>query len=314
MPGGRKQHHRQTALIGGIVVFVASCFACLFLPFSIAPYRVFFILAAVLVAVGVLDDLHELSALLRLLIQCLVGMLIVIWGHNSLANLGDIIFVSQLHLDTVSQIIISVCAVIGLVNAINMLDGIDGLVSSLVIVQLSFFIYLAYSSGFIEIASFLGVINAALLGFWCLNFPFPGRKHALVFLGDAGSLFLGFILLWFSIFLSQEPHRTVSPVIFLWIMIVPLYDMCTTILRRIFHKKSPMLADREHIHFLLLKMGLSPLLTVCCLALVTFLASFIGIISNTHIASNIMFIIFIGLGMVYCFFVELMWRRISNAK
>jgi UDP-GlcNAc:undecaprenyl-phosphate GlcNAc-1-phosphate transferase len=90
-----------------------------------------------------------------------------------------------------------------------------------------------------------------------LNARVPGRKNALVFLGDAGALFIGFVLAWYAVKLSSPQIRVVTPAAVLWLLALPLFDTIAVMSRRILNKRSPFSADRTHIHHLLIDAGLS---------------------------------------------------------
>ncbi len=312
-PGGRKHHHNPTPLIGGIAMFIAFSFGSLGLPVSLQHFRAFFAAALLLVLIGVLDDFNELTPRFRLLVQILAGLIMVLWGEVTLHSLGNLIFTLNIHLNYGVGLIISVCAVIGIINAINMLDGVDGLVGTITLLQFLCLIYLAFINGYLANIIIIVLFVPILLGFLCFNFPFPGRKHALVFMGDAGSMFLGFGLVWFSIYLSQVPHRAASPTVFLWILAIPLLEIGSTLVRRILRGHSPFKPDRGHIHHLLQNLGLSNLAIVLFMGAFTIILASIGILAQSlQIHSFIIFWAFVVLFIIYMFLTELLWRRLDN--
>lgn len=313
VPGGRKLHQAPTPLVGGICMFLAFVLACLCTTISLKDYRAFSAISLLLVFTGVLDDFHELSPKSRLVVQIFSGILMVVWGKVILLDLGALITPHEINIHFALGLIISICAVVGVINAVNMLDGVDGLVGTMVFIQLLLFIYLAITSHlFIEVLV-LSILLAAILGYLWFNFPFPGRKHAVIFMGDAGSMFLGFALVWFAIYLSQEPHRAASPITFLWIMMIPLFDIGAIMIRRILHKRSPLKPDREHIHHLLQALGLTNLKVVLTLSSTTLIAGLCGIFAHElAITSNVMFIIFLTVFCAYVILAEILWRRIKR--
>lgn len=314
-PGGRKHHHSPTPLVGGIAIFLAFGFGILLIDNSLQAYRPFLAAAALLVFTGVLDDFHELTPRLRLIVQIIAALLMVIWGKIELLSLGHIFGVANIELNYNIGLILTVLAVVGIINAINMLDGVDGLVGTVSLVQFSLLIYLAFSSGLYLDADVLALLVAAILGYLWFNFPFPWRKHAIIFMGDAGSMFLGFTLVWFMIYLSQLPHKAMEPVAFLWIMIVPLYDIGGVIVRRVLQKRSIMQADREHIHHLLQHLGFSKLGLVLLLSAITLVAGLGADFVSKHASDSTLLLVAFILGFItYIVISEILWRKIKNSN
>jgi len=313
VPGGRKLHQVPTPLVGGIAMFLAFSLACLCTTISLKDYRAFSAISLLLVFTGVLDDFHELSAKSRLMIQIFSGILMVVWGKVILLDLGTLITPHEIKVHFALGLIISMSAVIGVINAVNMLDGIDGLVGTMVLIQFLLLIYLAFTAHLFVEVLVLSFLVAVILGYLWFNFPFPGRKNAVIFMGDAGSMFLGFAIVWFAIYLSQAPHQAANPVTFLWILMIPLFDIGAIIIRRLLHKRSPLKADREHIHHLLQSFGLSNLRIVGLLGFVTLIAGLFGIFAHEfEIPANIMFIGFLAAFCAYVVLAEILWRRLKR--
>lgn len=311
LPGGRKKHGVPTPIIGGIAIFFGFCFSLLLLPNSLQDYRAFLAAALLLVLTGVLDDLQELTPRFRLVVQVMTGFLMIIWGGVILRNLGNIVFVMNIELNYFFGFIVSICAVIGVINAVNMLDGVDGLVGTMTLVQFGLLLYLSMINHFVTEIHILLILIGSIIGYLYFNFPFPGRKHAIIFMGEVGSTFLGFSLVWFMIYLSQPPHRAASAVTFLWIMMIPLFDIANVMIRRLLQNRSVTHADRQHIHHLLEGFGFSKLAIVLLLSFVTLLAGSTAILAyHAHIHPGIMFLVFIGLFMIYCAVSGLLWRYI----
>lgn len=295
-PHGRKQHQGHIPLIGGIAMFFGFLFALLTLPISLVEYRSLIAGCALLVFIGVLDDFHELSARPRLVAQIVAALLMMTWGGVSLHDLGNLLFFKDIVLHNWS-LPFTVIAAVGLINAVNMIDGVDGLAGGVVLIGLAFLLFLAISAGQFTAVYILSLVLAIVLAFLIFNFPFPGRKHALVFMGDAGSMFLGFVLVWFLIDLSQGAHRVASPATMLWLVAVPLFDIVGITIHRL-RKRMPLFApDREHLHHLLHNYGFKNwqiTFTICALAL---LCGLIGVSANhLGISEGVIFV-----GFLICF-------------
>ncbi len=255
-PGGRKCHDGPVPLIGGIAMFWGFLFAVLTLDVSLAPLRALFAGSALLVLVGVLDDFHELSSRTRFIGQIMAALAMIYWGGVRLGHLGHLVS-SGLFTLRPWEAPVTAFATVGVINALNMADGLDGLAGSLALIALGTMAALALAAGHLAEAQVLLVLASAVAAFLCLNLRFAGRPRALVFMGDAGSMFLGFAIAWFSIGLSQGDAPAMTPVTALWIFALPLFDTVSIMLRRVLKGRSPFAADREHFHHILQAAGYS---------------------------------------------------------
>lgn len=299
-PGGRKQHQGDIPLIGGLAMFVGFLFALLTLNVSLSIYRSFIAGCGLLVLVGVLDDFQELSPRARLVAQIIAGILMAVWGSNQLTHFGNIFFFGNITLGLLS-IPITVFAVVGIINAVNMTDGLDGLAGSLALVQLGLLALIAYKGYLQTEVQILCSLIFALIGFLVFNLRLPWRNHAHIFMGDSGSMFLGYALAWFLVSLAQNPLEVARPVTMIWIMIVPLFDTTRLLIRRIYQRRSPFSPDREHIHHLLADKGLSATQIILLLCLATLAAGlFVIFCDHFKVLSGIMFFSYIVLfGLFY---------------
>lgn len=314
LPGGRKRHHDEIPLIGGLGMFVGVCFALLFLNRSLLEYRSFIAASFILVFVGLLDDFYQLSAKVRFIAQIVAGLIMCLWGGLELHHLGNIFFLGDFNLG-VFAIPVSVFGVIIVVNAINMLDGVDGLAGGLAFVSLVFMSLIAFLSGHSFSFQILMILLAALIGFLFFNLRILGRKTAVVFMGDTGSMFLGFVIVWFSIKLSQPPHQAATPVTFLWLMAVPLYDLLAVVMRRLKHKKSPFGADRSHLHHVLGDLGFSCNQIVGTILSFAVVMSAIGVVANySHLSESMMFVGFVVMLVAYLVVISKLWNKVRKGS
>tara|TARA_B100000989_G_scaffold299034_1_gene292277 strand:- start:7041 stop:8105 length:1065 start_codon:yes stop_codon:yes gene_type:complete len=313
-PGGRKQHEGSIPLIGGMAMFLGFAFAALTLPISLANYRSYLAATALLVIIGVLDDFHELRPRYRLYTQIIAGLLMAIWGGNLLYDLGDLVFLGNIHLGWFA-VPFTVVAVVGTINAVNMTDGVDGLASGLCVIQFAMMAILAMIAQLLQPAHILWVIIAGSLGFVALNFPLPGRKQASVFMGDSGSMFLGFTVTWFLVELSQQPQQAFAPVTILWILAVPIFDITTVTIKRIRNKQSPFKASRDHIHHILLAMGCSRRLTTWLILFMAIILAASGALGYLfQIADGIMFLSLIIVYLIYLMFYNHQWKKLKPCQ
>jgi UDP-GlcNAc:undecaprenyl-phosphate GlcNAc-1-phosphate transferase len=256
-PGGRKRHGAAVPLTGGISMTVGFFLAlALSLP-ALAQQFVLLVSIALLGVIGVLDDIGEVSPRSKLGVQVLAAVLMTSWASHFLLHLGDLFGRGDIALMNWG-IPLTVFATVALINAINMLDGLDGLAGGLVFVILCFFAGFAHWAGEGDSLKILVVLMGALAGFLLFNFPHPWRGHRRTFMGDTGSLVLGFVVAWYSIGLTQGDGPTVPPVVMLWVTGVVLFDLFTVTIRRILRRRDPAAPDRAHVHHILLRRGVTP--------------------------------------------------------
>jgi UDP-GlcNAc:undecaprenyl-phosphate GlcNAc-1-phosphate transferase len=255
VPGGRKAHRGPVPLVGGLAIFGTLLVAAYAL--GIAESTAYFLFAlSIVIAAGFWDDVTELSPRLKFAIQ-VVASSVMIWGADvELRNVGDLAGWRPIGL-WVFAVPMTVFAVVGAVNAVNMMDGLDGLGGSLAFAAFAWYAVVALQSGLPAQFATALLFCGALAGFLLFNLRFPWQRHARVFLGDAGSLMIGFALAWFAIDLTQGSGRTFPPIAALWVLLLPLADCVSLMARRIRAGRSPFVADSHHIHHYLLARGFS---------------------------------------------------------
>lgn len=260
-PNERKLHVKRTPLLGGVAVFAAMLFS---FTISAAPYfekqHVFIIASLILIFFfGLRDDIAELAPLKKLSGQILAAVIIIVFCDIRLSSLHGLFGIH--HLDYFTSFIMTLVGFIFIVNSYNLIDGIDGLASGLgVIASFTFAIlFYRYNDGLMCILSL--ALSGALIGFMPNNF-----YKAKIFLGDTGTMTIGFVLAIFSFrfieiskmsAINQPFDYRSAPVIIFSILVIPLIDTFRVFVLRIFKKQSPFIADRNHIHHRLLALGLS---------------------------------------------------------
>lgn len=278
-PGGRKRHQGDIPLIGGIVIVFAFWGASLLFLRVVSPYKPLFVGLGILLVVGVLDDLRELAPRNKLLHQLLAAVLMASWGGIYLRDLGDLLGTgSLLLLDW--GIPFTLFAAVSVINAYNMSDGIDGLAGGWALITFGAMAYLAHLAGMAAVQAFALILVGCMTGFLAFNLRHPWRQRAAVFLGDAGSMTIGFLVVWFAIELTQLPAPSglrVPPVVMLWVVGLALLDMFTVTVRRVAKRRNPLYPDRTHLHHVLLRVGLSDRLVVFVLMLMNAGLAAIGI-------------------------------------
>jgi UDP-GlcNAc:undecaprenyl-phosphate GlcNAc-1-phosphate transferase len=262
IPAGRKHHDGHIPLVG-FAVFSAFVVATLLLEHRPDGFIAFLFGLTVLVVLGVLDDLLDIPASIKLVVQVGCAALMILPSQMLLRNLG--VFPGPLPVQWAAPM--TILAVVGLVNAVNMMDGIDGLAGSLTLVSLFWFAIAAKLLGLNGEFSIALLAAFCVIGFLGFNLRHPWRARAKVFLGDAGSLMLGAILGFLAIAISQRGGgQNLSPVSVLWICAIPAIDTLSLIVRRAAAGKSPFSSDRQHLHHLLLDAGLNDSQAVAALS------------------------------------------------
>lgn len=298
-PGGRKRHSHPVPLTGGIALTLGFYAALLLSIAVLGKLALLLALLAVLAFIGLIDDLIEASPRGKLAVQLLAALLMTTWGEHRLLSLGNLFGRGPIELDGWS-IPFTIFATVAVVNGINMLDGLDGLAGGVVAVMLGYFGAFAYWLGEAEALAVIVALLGAVLGFLLFNVPHPWRGRWRTFMGDAGSLVLGFAVAWFTIDLTQQRPLTVPPVVMLWVVGLVLFDLFTVTVRRLLRRRSPVAADRAHIHHLLQRCGLSSQATWVLLMAANALLGAIGTIGwRSGVSEPVLFGAYLALGVAY---------------
>lgn len=249
-PGGRKTHFLPTPLIGGIAIYIGLCLSMYLLSL---PRELFFdmiIGSFILIIVGACDDRFEINYRTRLFVQTLSILCLILIGHHYISYIGSIFFLPDVHLSYLS-IPLTLILSLGFINAINMLDGQDGLAASIIFTEVLLLLLVSFYLGQSFLALILLTFLVLLATFLCFNFPLPWRRQASVFLGDSGSNFLAFFVLWAVICLSQIESEIIKPITLIWIVAFPFFDMTSVCLMREYQGRVWTSSGRDHIHHLL---------------------------------------------------------------
>ncbi len=314
LPNERKNHGTPTPLVGGLAIFsglVIGFFLCRNGPTSLTDTEIysFFGAGLLLVTVGVVDDFLELSPYLKFAAQILAALLMIFGAGIVLTDLGAMTPTGSLLQLGVLAVPFTVFATLGIINALNMSDGLDGLSGSLSLTSLCGLIVAAYAWGGDVDVTLLLTLGAAILGFLLFNRRLLGRQRASVFMGDAGSMFLGLALTWFAISLSQGEARALRPSAALWFLMVPIFDAVSMMLRRILKGRSPFAADREHLHHVFLLAGYTVNETVAIMVGFASLGVFAGLASIYYaIPELIVSGAFLLVGIGYFWLINHAWK------
>lgn len=250
-PERRKVHREPRPLVGGIGLVIAATFSSMFLV-PLQGFRGFFLGLAVLLFIGFLDDFRQMEARSKFLAHIGAGMLMIYFSKARLVSFGDLLGFGDIVLPDLALVIwpVTIFCLVGVINAINLIDGLDGLAGGVTFIAfLSFGLHASLAGS--QVFMLLNLAFAgAVLGFLRFNWH-PSR----VFMGDAGSLCLGFTLGFMAIIMTQGENAVIPPVVALLILAVPITDTLTVMGKRIVRGKNPFQADRYHFHHILMRYG-----------------------------------------------------------
>lgn len=257
VPNARKEHSTPIPTMGGIAIIAGMMMALiLWFPFGKAlPQISFFFSIAVLFALGIMDDLKDLSAKYKFIVQIALAALISLSGIR-ITSFDGLFGIHELPL--MAQYTFTTLAIVGITNAFNLIDGIDGLAGGIGFMSL------------VTLGIFLtidGDANTALIAFalagGILAFLYFNLNPARIFMGDTGSLLLGFVVAVLCIRLMQVNVQVANPVfphaaLFVTgVVLIPVFDTIRVFGMRLWKGKSPFAADKTHIHHLLTNQGFS---------------------------------------------------------
>lgn len=255
IPNHRKHHSTPTALIGGISIYVAILVASLLYQALDIAMITYLMCSTILVILGVLDAQEDLSPHYRLIVESIVALGMCFMAGMYLKDLGDLTGSGTIEIQKTGYLL-TVIAVIAAINAFNMIDGIDGLLGITSIITFWTLGALCYRGGNEVGVLFAVIVILALLPYLAVNLQVPLIKQAKIFMGDTGSMLIGFTVVWLLVLGTQTQsinHTSFAAPTALWIIAIPLMDMVRVMLGRYFSGKSIFAADRTHLHHILLQ-------------------------------------------------------------
>ncbi|MFT6901236.1 MAG: UDP-GlcNAc:undecaprenyl-phosphate GlcNAc-1-phosphate transferase [Colwellia sp.] len=252
-PSERKLHAGHIPLIGGISIFMAVLMASLLWLPNTLELRMYLIASAMMVFIGAVDDKFDLKVRIRIIGQLIVASLMIYGVGGYISNLGDLFGLGDVTLGPVG-IIFTYVGIIVVINAFNMVDGIDGLIGSLSINTFTSIAILFIMSGQNDYVSYPLILATATIPYLIFNLGLASKTKK-IFMGDAGSMFIGLSVIWLLTMGTQNEQASFRPVTALWICAIPLMDMLAIVVRRYKNGKSPFKPDRDHLHHILQRVG-----------------------------------------------------------
>lgn len=246
-PNKRKVHSIPKPFVGGLAILIALSFSnLLFIPLTNLKglYAGIFMLAIM----GLLDDLKGLNPYVKFLAEILASVYMIYFGNSILLSFGDLLSFGPINLGLLA-VPVTIFCVVGIINAINMTDGIDGLAGGFSLIAFISFAILSYINQQQELMLLSISMIGATAGFLRYNW------RSKVFMGDSGSSSLGFALVFLAIAVTQKEKSLVPPIAPLLLLAVPIVDTVTVMIKRVLKRKSPFHGDKTHFHHTLVRFG-----------------------------------------------------------
>lgn len=311
-PNARKHHHGNIPLVGGVSVYFSLWLIYALQPGWLPEFPAYMCCITLLLIVGVLDDRFDLPVVPRMILQVGVAVIMICQGLY-LSSLGNVLFGYPLVMGTAGYLV-TIFAVIGAINAYNMVDGIDGLLGMLASITFCFLSIIFFMGDREDLAMWCLALVVACLPYILLNLGIPWGRKFKVFMGDAGSMLIGFTVIWLLIIASQGQDAVMRPVTALWIIALPLMDMMRVMIDRIQKGNSPFKPDREHLHHILLRKGLSQKDILLVTSLTMIVLSTAGIIFDYYrVSESIQLVMLMIIFFIKRFFLSgVYFRKLTN--
>lgn len=303
-PDARKLQRSPVPVMGGVAVFFGIisgfCIASLFI--DVTSLLAIFVAISIMLCVGVTDDLSDLSPWFRFAIEIAISLLLVFWSGVSLNDFQGLWGISVV--PTWLSIPLTIIAVVGIINATNMVDGVDGLSSGYGISASVAFAILFGGTGYTPMLLMCGLSIGALLPFFLHN---VFGKKSKMFIGDGGSLMMGVIMSTYVVYAitsggpcERLASRGIGLVpLSLAIMCVPVFDCLRVMVMRILRGTSPFSPDKTHMHHLFIELGFSHIGTTVSVLLLNVIVVLIWLLSYKLGASiDIQFYVVVASGLL----------------
>lgn len=273
----RRMHNHPIPRMGGLAIFFGFILSVLVFQPLTAELRGMLLGAVVIVILGILDDIFALPALPKFFVQIGAALIAVLHGNR-------IDFLSNPNVFSKNPfwelgwlaIPITVFWIVGITNAVNLIDGLDGLACGVSTISSMTMLVIALSVAEPDVAVLMAALSGACIGFLPYNL-----NPAKIFMGDTGSTFLGFVLAVVSIQGLFKYATIISFAVPFLMLGLPIFDTCFAILRRVSHGQSPMKPDRGHIHHRLIDMGFTQKQAVAVLYIISAILGLSAVVLTT---------------------------------
>lgn len=319
-PNQRKLQKHPVPLLGGYAIALAMIMPIIVSALTLGWTRwyipVIFVIFALII--GLLDDIYELSARMRFGVEIILVGLYMWLSHSMIENIHGLWGIE--HMSLWIAVPLSIVAGVGIINSINLIDGIDGYSSGFGILGCSLFGIFFISIREWALGSFMLIVAAAIVPFFCYN-VFSKKKK--MFIGDGGTLMIGaimtvaiFQILSANTIGTEFIQKGMGLVAFcLAVVCIPVFDTVRVMCERILRKTSPFTADKTHLHHLFLEHKFSHIQTTICILCINLLIVSIWYISyRLEVNVDIQLYIVVGLGILSTFGLSTYLRRKNKHK
>ena len=284
MPNERKKHDGAIPLIGGLSIFTGVLIASTMFIEQSQIINLYLISSALIVFLGTLDDIYDLSVVSRIVFQGIVAAILVFGAGIYIHEFGPILGGDTIDIGFYGMIF-TILAVLTAINAFNMVDGIDGLAGSMsIITLLSIAVLMLLNNPNADVLLPL-LIVVATIPYLFYNVSRRNPRGKKIFMGDAGSMYMGLTVIWLLTIGTQNTpagQPSFKAVTALWIIAVPLMDMFAIMYRRMRKGESPFKADNGHIHHLFLSKGFTARHTLWIISAISISLAAIGIAADYY--------------------------------
>ncbi len=250
---GRRMHDHPIPRMGGLAIFFGFIVAMLLFVHLDAAKKGMLLGAVIVVVLGILDDKYALPAKPKFLVQIGAALIAVLSGNRIEVLSNPNIFSENPVWELgVLSIPITVIWIVAITNAVNLIDGLDGLACGVSTISAATMLVIALIVSEQDVALMMAALAGACIGFLPYNF-----NPAKIFMGDTGATFLGFIMATVSVNGMFKQYAIISFVVPFLMLGLPIFDVCFAVVRRVSHGQSPMAPDRGHVHHRLIDMGFS---------------------------------------------------------
>lgn len=275
----RKIHTKNMPYFGGIAIYV-SILACMMVFIDIdKTYTAIIIGMTVLLLAGIMDDMYDMPAKIKFCFQIIAAVIVVSFGDITIYYLTNPFHSTGISMLNYLSVPISVIWIVGITNAVNFIDGMDGLAAGISGIAALTFMVTGLTMNFTVGITLSAIVAGAAVGFLPHNF-FPAK----IFMGDAGSMVLGFLLAVIAMLSMVKGVAIITLMVPVFTIGLPIMDTFCAIIRRLINKKPISQPDKEHLHHQLMKRGLNQKQTVLVLYAISIVLGLIAvIISNLGI-------------------------------
>ena len=320
-PGFRSSHETETPTLGGIAIFASTLISYFLWPHSenIVDSNIISLSmtgVVILFFLGLKDDILALDSTKKLLVQICASLILVAMGNFKIDNFYGIFGIH--HIPYYVSIPLTVFVFIAIINAINLIDGIDGLAGGIsLIAGIGFGIWFILNNHF-SFGCLAFAMSGSLLGFLRFNFS----KTSKIFMGDTGSLIIGYLLSIFAVeflslnvsYLHDSTAYFNAPIIVMVLLIVPIFDTLRVFIVRIVKGGSPFVADRNHMHHILIDCGLNHFWASFTLWMITIVNTALFFTFHGDITNTASMYVYIGMFIAYMIIAYYLKRKSVSIK